>query len=70
MPAIVDPLSFFPRVDQRKHSVVVEGILLLEVLDVDCVCSVLAGVLDSEIEPLSVGVGIVVWLQIEVVFIV
>lgn len=49
---------------------VVKGIRFLEVLDVDSVGLVFPRILDPEEEPLGIAVCVVIWLQIEIIFVI
>ena len=55
-------LSLLYRVDQRLHALVVSGLRLHEVDDVEAIGLVLACVLHPEVVPLGVAIGAVVVL--------
>lgn len=69
MPPIVHPFSFLSRVNDWKHSEVVERVVFLKVFNVESVNSIFSSVRYSKVVPLSVRICAVVWFQIEVVFI-
>ena len=61
-------LSLLDRVDEWLHSMIVIGVRLHQVYDVEPVGGVFARVLHSEEVPLSVAVRPIVILQEEIVF--
>lgn len=69
MPSIINTLSLLSRVDEWQHSVIVKGICFLKVLDVNRVSLVLSRVLDPEEVPLRVRIGVIIWLQVEVILV-
>ena len=54
VPPIVHPLGFFSRVNDWKHSEVVERVVFLEVFDVESVNSIFSSVRYSKVVPLCV----------------
>eukprot|EP00354_Favella_ehrenbergii_P007736 CAMPEP_0170476818 /NCGR_PEP_ID=MMETSP0123-20130129/18159_1 /TAXON_ID=182087 /ORGANISM="Favella ehrenbergii, Strain Fehren 1" /LENGTH=314 /DNA_ID=CAMNT_0010748089 /DNA_START=652 /DNA_END=1597 /DNA_ORIENTATION=- len=67
LPANARLLGLFDGVDQRLHPLVIIGVGLHVVDDIEAVDLVFARVLDAEVEPLRVAVRPVVILQVQVV---
>lgn len=58
MPTVVNPLCFLPRVDERKHSIVIHRVRFLEISNVEGVGPIFSGISDPKEEPLCIAVSI------------